>query len=49
MRKSPLAVSLVTCVMLSSCGTTIVGSLQSTTTSSVVTRSEEHTSELQSH
>ena len=37
MRKSPLAVSLVTCVMLSSCGTTIVGSLQSTTTSSVVT------------
>lgn len=37
MRKSPLAVSLVTCMTLSSCGTTIVGSLQSTTTSSVVT------------
>jgi hypothetical protein len=37
MKKTPLIASLAVCLALSSCGTTIVGSLNSTTTSSVVT------------
>ena len=37
MKKTPLIASLTVCLALTSCGTTIVGSLNSTTTSSVVT------------
>ena len=37
MKKTSLIASLAVCLALSSCGTTIVGSLNSTTTSSVVT------------
>ena len=37
MKKTPLIASLTAFVALTSCGTTIVGSLNSTTTSSVVT------------
>ena len=37
MKKTPLIASIAVCVTLSSCGTTIIGSLDTTTTSSVVT------------